>query len=122
MTNGDGSFRAKVQQNRREASVLIKAAPDTMKAFGALMRSASAAGALSPRIKELMALSIAIATRCEGCILHHVGAAMRHGASRREIVETIEVAIEMGGGPSTVYGATALAAYDEMAGPPAPAP
>lgn len=71
-------------------------------------------GAIALRTKELMALAIAIAIRCEGCILHHVSAALKHGASRQEVVETITVAIEMGGGPSTVYGATALAMFDEV--------
>ena len=63
-----------------------------------------------------MALSISICIRCEGCIAYHMNKAIEAGASREEVVETITVAVEMGGGPSTVYGAKALAAYDEFAG------
>ncbi|WP_456761220.1 carboxymuconolactone decarboxylase family protein [Bradyrhizobium sp. USDA 4011] len=48
--------------------------------------------------------------------MFHVQNAIKHGASREEVTETIAVSIEMGGGPSTVYGAKALAAFDELKG------
>jgi AhpD family alkylhydroperoxidase len=86
-----------------------------MKAFQSLVIASSKEGALSAKHKELMALGIAISSRCEGCIIHHVEAASRHGATREELVETVCVAVEMGGGPASVYGATALAVFDEIA-------
>lgn len=97
---------------RKEALELYKAAPEVMRSFQGLMSAVGKEGALSVKTKELMALAIAISTRCEGCIVFHVNNAMRHGANRQEVVETITVAIEMGGGPSTVYGAKALSAFD----------
>ena len=106
----DGQCRAKLQDVRANAARLFKAAPEPMKAFQSLVSVATKEGALSVRHKEL----IAIATRCEGCIVHHVDAARRHGVSREEVAETIAVAIEMGGGPATVYGAATLAAFDEF--------
>lgn len=105
-------FRSKSLDNKKNAAALHKAAPDAMKAFVGLMTAVSKEGALSARQKELMALAISIVTRCEGCVIHHVEAAIRHGAQRNELVEAITVAIEMGGGPATVYGATALAVFD----------
>jgi AhpD family alkylhydroperoxidase len=113
MTTQSDRFRSKSQRLKRDAANLFKAAPEPMKAFHSLMIASSKDGVLSSRYKELMALAIAIATRCEGCIIHHVEAASRHGSQREEIVETICVAVEMGGGPASVYGAMALAAYDE---------
>jgi AhpD family alkylhydroperoxidase len=113
MDPSDTPFRSKQQQHKKEAANLFKAAPEPMRAFNALLIAASKDGAVSARHKELTALAIAIAMRCEGCILHHVEAARRHGAQREEVVEIICVAVEMGGGPATVYGATALAAFDE---------
>jgi len=113
MDRATETFRERSRRMKRDAAVLFKAAPEPMRAFASLMAVASKDGVISARIKELMALSIAIATRCEGCIIHHVEAATRHGAVREEIVETIGVAVEMGGGPATVYGAMALAAFDE---------
>ena len=111
----DGEYKLQLQQVRNNAARLFKAAPEPMKAFQTLVTASSKEGTLTVRHKELIALAIAVATRCEGCIVHHVEAARRHGATREEVAETIAVAVEMGGGPATVYGATALAAFDEFA-------
>lgn len=100
----------------RQGSALARAAPESIKAFQALMRAASTDGALSSKTKELMAVAISIAMRCEGCVLFHVDGARRRGATREELAETIAVAIEMGGGPATVYGGKALAIFDAAAG------
>lgn len=92
-----------------------KASPDTTAAFSALAASATKEGALDPKTKELIALAIGIAGRCDGCIGFHTRAAIGHGATRQEVLETIDVAVYMGGGPSYVYGAQALEAFDQLA-------
>jgi len=71
-------------------------------------------GALDAKTKELMALAIAVAVRCDGCIAFHVHDAVDAGATADEIAEAIGVAILMGGGPAAVYGADALRAYEEF--------
>ncbi len=96
------------------AGTLFRAAPNQMRAFRGLMEAASKDGALDAKTKELMALAIAIVTHCEGCIVFHVRAGLKHGATREEVADTIGVAIEMGGGPAAVYGADALAAFDQF--------
>ncbi len=88
--------------------------PDVMGAFQQLHRAGSADGALSAKVKELIALSIAITVRCNGCIAFHVHDALKAGASREEITEAIGVAIVMGGGPSVVYGTEALEALKQF--------
>lgn len=90
-------------------------APGTMKAFSGLAREALAPGQLDVKTKELIAIAIAIATRCDGCIGFHAKAAIRAGASREEVLETISMAIYMGAGPSMIYAAEALRAFDELA-------
>lgn len=90
-------------------------APAVMSAFGQLHEAGIAAGALDTKTKELIALGIAITVRCNGCIAFHVHDALQSGASRAEIVETIGVAVLMGGGPSMVYGCEALEALNEFA-------
>jgi AhpD family alkylhydroperoxidase len=102
-------------QVRKEALDLYKALPEVMRSFQGLMNAVGKTGALSSKTKELMALAIAISSKCEGCLVFHVKNAIAHGASREEVAETIAVAIEMGGGPSTVYGGKALTAFDELA-------
>ena len=90
-------------------------APGPMKAFGSLAREALAPGQLDVTTKELLAFGIAIATRCDGCIGFHVKAAIRAGASREEVLETVSMAIYMGAGPSMIYAAETLRAFDELA-------
>ncbi len=85
-------------------------------AFHELMGAATAEGALSTKVKELIAFGIAITVRCDGCLAHHAKAVIDAGASRQEVMEMIGVALMMGGGPSAVYGVEALRAYDAFAG------
>lgn len=94
---------------------MFQAAPETMTGFKKIMDSASQDGALDAKTKELMALSIAVAIRCEGCITFHARAVQKKGASREEVAEALAVAVEMGGGPAAVYGGEALAAFDQFA-------
>ena len=89
-------------------------APEVMKAFGAMARAALAPAALDTKTKELLALGIAVATRCDGCIAFHAQAALRQGASRAEVMETVGLAIYMGAGPSAMYAAQAVEAFDQF--------
>lgn len=88
--------------------------PGPMGGFGRLHQSAIADGVLSAKVKELIALGIAITIRCDGCIAFHVHDALQAGANRKEITETISVAVLMGGGPSVVYGGEALEALEQF--------
>ena len=88
--------------------------PETMTAFATLHKAASTKGALDTKMKELIALAIAITVRCDGCIAFHVCDALRAGAARDEIFETISVAVLMGGGPSVVYGTEAMEALNQF--------
>ena len=97
--------RAYYQQTLGLMEELGRAIPKTMAGYNRVHHAAVADGALSLKVKELMALAIGITVRCDGCIAYHVN---------EEIVETIGVAIMMGGGPSVMYGTEALAAYDEL--------
>jgi len=91
--------------------------PDTMKAFGDISRAAQKPAALDRKIKELMALAIAVSGKCDACIAYHARGAGRAGASRQEIAESLAVAIQMGGGPAVNYATDALRAFDEFASP-----
>jgi AhpD family alkylhydroperoxidase len=88
--------------------------PDVVTAFGQLQKAVMAEGALSVKHKQLIALGLAIAARCEGCIAAHVNGALEAGASVEEVTEAIGVAIEMGGGPSFTYGAMAFDALQQF--------
>ncbi len=90
-------------------------APAVMKAFSGIAEAALAPKALEAKTKELLALGIAVAVRCDDCIAFHVKAAIQHGASRDEILETLGMAIYMGAGPSVMYASHALAAFGQFA-------
>lgn len=92
-------------------------APEPMRGFSILAREALKPGALDVKTKELVAMGIAIATRCDGCIGFHAKAAIKAGASREELLETLAMAIYMGAGPSMIYAAEALRAFDELSTP-----
>jgi AhpD family alkylhydroperoxidase len=90
-----------------------------MTGFARLHKKSVEAGALDARTKELMALAISIAVRCEGCIAYHTHDAVQAGATRPELLETIGVAIMMGGGPASIYAAHAMDAIDQFLPVPA---
>ncbi len=93
---------------------LRDAHPDMMKAFATLAKSAHGGAALDGKTKELIALAVGVATRCEPCIAYHARDAQRAGASRDEIAETLAMAVYMGAGPSAMYAAKALEAFDQL--------
>ena len=89
---------------------------DVMEGFGALSRAALAAGALDEKTKELIARAIGVASRCDACLGFHARALVRLGATPEEFREMLSVAVYMGGGPSLMYAANALAAFEEFSG------
>jgi len=93
---------------------LREAAPEPMRGFSMLAREALKPNALDVKTKELLALAIGVAVRCDGCIGFHAKAAIKAGASREEVLETLSMAIYMGAGPSMIYAAEALRAFDEL--------
>jgi AhpD family alkylhydroperoxidase len=94
---------------------LRKDIPDTMAGFSAMAQAATKDGVLDKKTKELIALAIGVATRCDGCIGFHTEALIRLGASKAEVEECLGMAIYMGGGPALMYAADALRAFDQYA-------
>jgi AhpD family alkylhydroperoxidase len=88
--------------------------PDTMKGFSALAQAATRDGALDRKTKELIALAIGVAAHCDGCIGFHAEALVKLGASRQEVEEALGMAIYMGGGPSLMYAADAISAFEQF--------
>lgn len=108
------SYKQITQDINQSLASFRKETADTMTGFGAMAKAAMAPGVLSELHKELIALGIAVSTRCNGCIGFHVKSLVRLGATREQINETLGVAVYMGGGPSLMYAAEVLRAYDEF--------
>jgi len=94
---------------------LRSGAGDVMKGFSAIAQAALTPGALDVKTKELIALAISVATRCDDCIAFHARAAVERGATREEVLETLGMAIYMGAGPSAMYASHALDAFSQFA-------
>ena len=80
----------------------------------AIAQAALAPKALDTKTKELVALGISVAIRCDDCIAFHVKAALDHGATRDEVLETLGTAIYLGAGPSVMYASHAVAALAQF--------
>jgi AhpD family alkylhydroperoxidase len=96
-------------------STLRASTPEVMKSFNELGRAATAPGVLDAKTKELIAMALSVAARCDPCIGFHAKALAKLGATRQELDETLGVTTYMGGGPSLMYAAHAIAAFDEFA-------
>jgi AhpD family alkylhydroperoxidase len=111
---------ASARQSQRELAVhgrrLRDAIPQVYEGYAALSRASMADGALPAKVKELIALAIAVTRECDGCVNAHARAAARRGATAPEVAEAMGVAILMNGGPGTVWGPRAYAAFEEYAG------
>lgn len=90
---------------------LRKDVPEPLAEFSRLTQSAMKEGVLDKKTKELIAMSIGVAARCDGCLGFHAEALARLGATRQELAEALAVAVQMGGGPSLMYAADAMTAF-----------
>lgn len=99
---------------RRKARSMREEVPEVFSAYARLSAAATATGDLDELTKEYASLAIAIVKHCDGCIVAHVRNLIRLGATRTQVAELCAVAIVMDGGPGTVWGPRALAAYDEL--------
>src|SRR5579864_3809697 len=88
--------------------------PDLMKGFSAMAQAAGRDGALDKKTKELLALALGVAAHCDGCIGFHAEALVKLGATRQEVEEVLGMAVYMGGGPSLMYAADAIAAFEQF--------
>ena len=108
-------------QQTTELSALLRGlrgtAPDVMKAFSGLAQAALTPKALNCKTKELIAVGISVAIRCDDCIAFHVKAALEQGASREEVIEALGMAIYMGAGPSVMYATHAIDAFEQFQTP-----
>lgn len=96
---------------------LHKLIPDTMAGFSGMARAATSPGVLDEKTKEMVALALGVAAHCDGCLGYHTKALARLGATREEVAEVLGMAIYMGGGPSLMYAADAMRAFDQFMTP-----
>jgi AhpD family alkylhydroperoxidase len=107
-------YRELTRSVSKQLATLRTDIPDVMKGFSDLARAASRDGALDKKTKELIALALGVAAHCDACIGFHVQALVKLEVTKAELEEALGMAIYMGGGPSMMYSANALAAFEEF--------
>lgn len=111
------TYRRLTQDISAHLAQLHKTQPGVMKGFSDMGKAAMANGVLDAKTKELIALAVGVAARCDGCIGFHTKALARLGATTEEVHEALGVAVYMGGGPVAMYAANAVAAFEEFSAP-----
>lgn len=109
------TFQEIIDDLREPTREFRRAAPEAWAGFTELHKAAVADGVVSAHMKELVALAIAVAGHCDGCVAYHARAAAAKGATREEAAEVLAVALLMAGGPASVWAPRALEAFDEFA-------
>jgi AhpD family alkylhydroperoxidase len=115
-------YRELLDEIREPAASLRSAMPDAWAGFTAMHAATMTDGQVSAHLKEAVALAISVVKGCEGCIAHHARRAARLGATEDEVAEILAVALLMDGGPATVHGPHAWAAFQEFRGTTAERP
>lgn len=121
MSDRPRNFRELTQSVSTGLATLRSSTPEVMKSFNDLGRAATANGVLDRKTKELIALALSVASRCDPCIGFHMQTLVKLGVTRQEIDETLGLTTYMGGGPSLMYASSAIAAFDEFSRPPSTA-
>ncbi|MEN9893679.1 MAG: hypothetical protein RLY78_3974 [Pseudomonadota bacterium] len=95
-------------------SQLRRDTPEPLRGFSALAGAAMQPGALDAKTKELIAMALSVAARCDPCLGFHAQALVRLGCTKAELEEMLAVCVYMGGGPSLMYAAHALQAWQQF--------
>jgi AhpD family alkylhydroperoxidase len=124
LSHPTANYRELTQSVSAGLATLRSSTPEVMKSFSDLGHAATAGSMLDSKMKELIALALSVAARCEPCIGFHMKSLVKLGVTRQQIDETLGVCTYMGGGPSLMYAASAIAAFEEFSRglPPPPTP
>lgn len=91
---------------------LAKLSPDTLRGYQTLSAANTKTSKLGEKTRQLISLAVAVTTRCDGCIVFHSEAALKAGATREEIAESLGVAVAMNAGAALVFSSRVLDAVD----------
>nr|WP_221198673.1 carboxymuconolactone decarboxylase family protein [Sphingomonas sp. BK069] len=90
---------------------IAKLSPDTVKGYATLGGAGAKTGHLDAKTRELIALSVAISLRCDGCITVHAAEAKKLGVTQEELAEALGVATSINAGAALVFSTRTLDAF-----------
>lgn len=105
-----------LSNNRKSASLFAEASPAAFKIVRELGSPNASNGALDAKTRELIALAVAVTTRCEGCIASHAQAARKAGATEAELGDALATAIALNAGAAYTYSVKAMEAFSQFSG------
>lgn len=98
-------YHSQVQQGIAEIG---RANPDIVRGYRMLTGAGKNTDLLGPKVRELIALAVAVIVQCDGCIVVHTEAALQNGATEEEILEALSVAVAVKAGSALIYSTRAL--------------
>ena len=104
-------WKALLQQIMKRGGEMGELSPSTRAGYRMLHAAGAETGHLDAKTRELIALAVAVTTRCDGCIGNHTQKAIQLGTSREEIAEALGVAVAMNAGAALVYSGRVMDAY-----------
>lgn len=93
-------YHAQIQRTMAEIG---RTNPEIIRGYRQLSDAGKRTDLLGPKIRELIALAVAVTVHCDGCIVVHTEAALKNGATQEEIIEALGVAIAVNAGSSLIY-------------------
>lgn len=99
------AYREKLMAGVGELQAL---SPDTVGGYAQASGAGAKTNHLDGKIRELIAIAVAVTTRCDGCIAVHAERAVKQGATEQEIAEALGVAVALNAGAALVYSTRVL--------------
>lgn len=103
------AYRDQINAAVKEMSA---ANPEMVRAYAGFHHANAKSTHIDAKVRELIALGVAVSLRCDGCINAHTEGAIKAGATKEEIVDALGVAIMVNAGAALVYSARTIDAYD----------
>ncbi|EHP41320.1 carboxymuconolactone decarboxylase family protein [Cupriavidus sp. 2MCAB6] len=107
-------WKQEIQDISSRLKELSTRTPDTIRGFGLIAGAGAKTEQLGAKTRELIALAVAVTTRCDGCIAFHAAEAVKLGVSDEEIAEALGVAINLNAGAAITYSTHVLDAIDAL--------
>jgi AhpD family alkylhydroperoxidase len=93
-----------------------RSSPDIVRGYRTITDAGKSTSVLTPKIRELIALAVAVTVQCDGCIVVHTDAALKNGATEEEIIEALGVAVAVKAGSGLIFSTRALDALKAKTG------
>src|SRR5687768_10801604 len=100
------------KQIQQQIAEIGRSNREIVKGYRELTNSGNATNLLGGKVRELIALAVAVTRQCDGCIITHTDAAIKQGATKEEIIEALSVAVAVNAGAALIFSSRVIDAYN----------